>query len=163
MNEEFRNQWNTDIDARVAKYLTELHEKLRMLSKAHGIRNVEDWCIKRMAELLGIRDGKITSADVVERFLQSFAFSEITRVDIESLEESEMANTTINIKYRTDRAEDMVTTWKFLRPSLEGADASRYERFYKFCTGATPTYPNKLVQPSHSFLRNVFISTQRFT
>ena len=57
--------------------------------------------------------------------------------------ERELANTVIHIKYGMDRVEDMARVWKFLQPSLEGADASRYERLYKFCTGATQTDQKK--------------------
>jgi hypothetical protein len=93
-----------------------------------------------MVKLLGIRDDEtITSADVVDRFLKSFTFGGVTKGDIESLKHSkerQMANEVIHIKYGM---EDMARVWKFLKPSLEGADVSRYERLYKFCTGTAPT------------------------
>jgi len=142
MTEEICKKLKADLGDRVATAMAELNENLRMLSKAHGIRNVEDWCIKRMVKLLGIHDDEtITTADVVDRFLNSFTFGGVTKGDIESLKHSkgrQMANEVIRIKYGMDGIEDMARVWKFLKPSLEGADASRYERLYKFCTGTTP-------------------------
>ena len=89
MREELRKEVKADIKDGVAMAIAKLNENLRMLSKAHGIRNVEDWCINRMIELLGIRDDEtITTADVVDQFLKSFPFGGITKGDIESLKYS---------------------------------------------------------------------------
>ena len=94
-----------------------------------------------MIRLLEIYDDEtITITDVVDWFLKFFTFSEVTNGDIESLKHSigrQMVNKVIYIKYGMDEIEDMVRVWKFLKPSLEGADVSRYEQLYKFCSGIT--------------------------
>lgn len=48
-----------------------------------------------------------------------------------------MVNKVIYIKYGMDEIENMVRVWKFLKPSLEGADVSHYEQLYKFYSGIT--------------------------
>ena len=118
-----------------ARKFDDLDEGVRWVYFYHGIRDIEDFCIKRMRKVLNIPTRTdITYSEIVDRFHANFNYAGVSKSDIMSLKDSKagtVANTIFHLDVQSDA--EVSRMWRLLQPTFrEDAERKRYERLLQF-------------------------------
>ncbi len=117
----------------------DLEEFTKWVTHAYGIRNIEDFAIKRMRKALKIPEkAQVTHATVVDRFIAQYSFPVVTKQDLQSLKSSQLrtdANRTFHLDIIYDE-EKINRIWRVLKSTIDDVQTrERYERLLRFGRG----------------------------
>jgi len=126
------------VDEKLARKFDDLDEGVRWVYFYHGIRNIEDFCVRRMRRALNIPNRTdITYSEIVDRFHAKFNYAGVTKSDLLSLKDSK-SHTAVNTVFHLDVQSDAEVSrmWRLIQPIFrKDAERTRYERLLRFGRG----------------------------
>ena len=132
---EVKGEVEHAVEEKLARKFDDLDEGVRWIYFYHGIRNIEDFCIKRMRKELNIPTRTdITYSEIVDRFHAKFNYADVSKSDLMSLKDSKsrtVANTIFHLDVQSDV--EVSRMWRLIQPTFrEDAERKRYERLLQF-------------------------------
>jgi len=132
---EVKGEVERAVEEKLARKFDDLDEGVRWVSFYHGIRNIEDFCIKRMRKVLNIPTRTdITYSEIVDRFHAKFNYAGVSKSDVMSLKDSKsrtVANSIFHLDVQSDA--EVSRMWRLIQPTFrEDAERKRYERLLQF-------------------------------
>ena len=135
MRAEVKGEVERAVEEKLAWKFDDLDEGVRWVYFYHGIRNIDDFCIKRMRKFLNISTRTdITYSEIVDRFHANFNYAGVSKSDVMSLKDSQsrtVANTIFHLDVQSDA--EVSRMWRLIQPTFrEDAERKRYERLLQF-------------------------------
>jgi hypothetical protein len=144
---EVKGEVQRAVDEKLASKFDDVDEGLRWVYYYHGIRNIEDFCLKRMRNVLNISSKTdMTYSEIVDLFHAKCNYAGVSKSDVMSLKDSKSrtaANTIFHLDVNSD--DEVSRMWRLMQPTFrEDAERRRYERLLQF--GRSRTAISKKVE-----------------
>ena len=120
MGTEVKEEVERIVDGKLARRFEDIDEGVRWVYFYHGIRNIEDFCIKRMRRMLNIpQKTEVTYSETVDRFHAKFNYAGVSKSDLMSLKDSK-SRTAANIVFHLDvQSESEISRmWRLIQPKF---------------------------------------------
>ena len=126
MRVEMKGEVECAVEEKLTRKFDDLDEGVRWIYFYHGIRNIEDFCIKRMRKVLNIpARTDITYSEIIDRFHAKFNYAGVSKSNVMSLKDSKsrvVANIIFHLDIQSDA--EMSRIWRLIQSTFR-EDAER--------------------------------------